>query len=289
MKENLKDIVIIYHDHCQDGFGAAFAAWKKFGDSASYIPCSDRKNPPEGLVNKEVYILDFSYPAEVLLSLESVNKKLVIIDHHISAKEAVMGVKEHLFCSERSGAYLSWQYFVSSNVPHFIELLDIIDLAKDKTDSFNDETTYILSKPYSFEAYEELCSDFSDNTKLSEIKKLGAAQNQYLKNIIQTLTEDPSFVEFEGYTVPCLNVYLPINEKSLLLKELYTKYPPFAISYRLDDGKIKASLRSDGITFDVSELAAKYGGGGHKGAAGFVVESDLFPPMFKPVKERGSN
>ena len=35
--ETLKKIVVIYHDQCRDGFGAAYAAWKKFGDDASYI------------------------------------------------------------------------------------------------------------------------------------------------------------------------------------------------------------------------------------------------------------
>ncbi len=35
-----KDIVVIYHKHCPDGFGAAYAAWKKFGDAAEYLPAS---------------------------------------------------------------------------------------------------------------------------------------------------------------------------------------------------------------------------------------------------------
>lgn len=36
--EPLKEIVIIYHAQCRDGLGSAYAAWKKFGDNASYIP-----------------------------------------------------------------------------------------------------------------------------------------------------------------------------------------------------------------------------------------------------------
>ena len=39
----------------------------------------------------------------------------------------------------------------------------------------------------------------------------------------------------------------------------------------LSDGRFQYSLRSRG-DFDVSELAKKHGGGGHKGAAGFVVD-----------------
>ena len=36
--EELKSIVVIYHGRCRDGFAAAYAAWKKFGDKASYLP-----------------------------------------------------------------------------------------------------------------------------------------------------------------------------------------------------------------------------------------------------------
>jgi phosphoesterase RecJ-like protein len=44
----------------------------------------------------------------------------------------------------------------------------------------------------------------------------------------------------------------------------------------LDDGKVKASLRSRGMV-DVNKLAAEYGGGGHRHAAGLFVESGLEP------------
>jgi len=38
MNEVNKEIVVLYHANCLDGFGAAYAAWKKFGDTADYIP-----------------------------------------------------------------------------------------------------------------------------------------------------------------------------------------------------------------------------------------------------------
>ena len=43
---SFKNIVIIYHTDCRDGFGAAWAAWKKFGDSATYIPGKTELAPP---------------------------------------------------------------------------------------------------------------------------------------------------------------------------------------------------------------------------------------------------
>ena len=280
----LKDIVVIYHAHCQDGFGSAFAAYRKFGNTASYLPCSDRVTPPFGLINKELYILDFSFSKPVLLDLELKNKKLVVIDHHISEKEAVTSIKNHVFDNEHSASFLSWQYFTDTPATTLIKMLEIIDLAKDKEHHHADVITYILSKPFKFEDYEQLSKDLDNPKELAKIKELGKAQNNYLQVIISTLIENPDFVIFEGYTIPCINIFLPINEKSIVLTELYNKYPPFAMSYRFDDGFIKVSLRGNDAV-NLMELARKYGGGGHKNSAGFVVPVEFPLPFAKIIKK----
>lgn len=284
LENGLQDIVVIYHAHCQDGFGSAFSAYQKFGMTASYIPCSDRIVPPEGLTDKEIYILDFSYPKEVLLDLEAKNKKLVVIDHHISSEGAVSSVKEHIFSNEHSGAYLSWEYFVGGVVPSLIKYLEVIDLAKDKNNEDVDLITYILSKPYDFRVYQAMLEDFEQKEKLPELIRIGEAQNEYLNLIIDAIIDDPDFVEFEGYTIPCINAHLPINEKSIALAKLYTKYPPFVMSYRFDDGLVKVSLRGNGEV-DLAELAMKYGGGGHRNSCGFVLPMDAPLPFAKAIKK----
>ena len=35
--------LVIYHANCADGFGAAFAAWRKLGDEAEYVPMDHLK------------------------------------------------------------------------------------------------------------------------------------------------------------------------------------------------------------------------------------------------------
>ena len=84
--ENLKKIVVIYHDQCRDGFGAAYAAWKKFGDDASYIPRKTQDPAPEGLQDKDIFIVDYSYKKPVLEDLQKNNRSVVVIDHHETAK-----------------------------------------------------------------------------------------------------------------------------------------------------------------------------------------------------------
>ena len=97
METELKDVVVIYHGDCPDGFGAAYAAWKKFGDQATYLPWKDRDIVPAGLQDKEVYIVDFSFPAPLLRQLNDTNKSVIVIDHHVSAEADVRAYSQNIF------------------------------------------------------------------------------------------------------------------------------------------------------------------------------------------------
>lgn len=50
--------------------------------------------------------------------------------------------------------------------------------------------------------------------------------------------------------------------------------------YECSDGKIKGSLRTEKDGMDVSKIASEYGGGGHKRAAGFVVEGKIVEEVY---------
>ena len=45
--------------------------------------------------------------------------------------------------------------------------------------------------------------------------------------------------------------------------------------YETGDGKIKGSLRTESSKIDVARIAKLFGGGGHKKAAGFLIEGHL--------------
>src|SRR3989344_5935354 len=90
-------------------------------------------------------------------------------------------------------------------------------------------------------------------------------------------------IELAGYNIPAINMCFPMSEVSHGLHKVYELYPPLALSYRLDDGQWKCSLRSNG-SVDCSKIAMQFGGGGHPGAAGFAIpyEEGVFP--FKIIK-----
>jgi hypothetical protein len=73
---------------------------------------------------------------------------------------------------------------------------------------------------------------------------------------------------------------IAINANSLFASELGNQLAEqsgtFALIWQLaGDGEVKASLRSKG-DFDVAAIAARYGGGGHRNAAGFRLPAAQF-------------
>jgi len=108
--------LILFHGNCPDGFGAAFAAWLKFGDDAEYVPLGydagiaigqlaaefhtyrlvDMKgnfyviSTPEE--KRDVYILDFSFKKPIMDFIFAHARRVVWLDHHKSAFE--MWLKE---------------------------------------------------------------------------------------------------------------------------------------------------------------------------------------------------
>ena len=44
--------VVIYHDKCMDGFTAAWAIWKRWGDAPEYVARNYGMDPPELLTGK---------------------------------------------------------------------------------------------------------------------------------------------------------------------------------------------------------------------------------------------
>ena len=50
--------LVVYHGHCPDGFGAAYAAWLRLGESAEYVPAEYGSYPVLNVTGLDVYILD---------------------------------------------------------------------------------------------------------------------------------------------------------------------------------------------------------------------------------------
>ena len=80
--------LVIYHANCTDGFGAAFAAWLKLGDGADYLPMNygQEFDPLIRVRDREIYILDLSFPKQIMDLFFEGAARVVWLDHHATSR-----------------------------------------------------------------------------------------------------------------------------------------------------------------------------------------------------------
>ena len=84
---------VLYHAHCSDGFGAAWAAWKRLGETATYVPVRHGVPPPPLPNCARLFLVDFAYPAEQLVQLSQSVSHITVLDHHKSARAALADIR----------------------------------------------------------------------------------------------------------------------------------------------------------------------------------------------------
>lgn len=272
-----KNIAVIYHGECADGFSAAWAAWKKFGDNADFVGAHHGDPIPDGLTDKEIYILDFSFPVEIMRKMVENNKKIIVIDHHKSAEESVKMAHEYVYETDRSGAVLAWQYFFPElATPWLLRYISDRDIWKLELPDTFALGLMLDTFTKNFETWSKLAEELEDdNTRFKYIeqgKLIQKYERQVIKDIISSNKEAVVFEGCETYAVNAPHFFA-----SQIGSALYVEKPPLAIVWSWSKGGISVSLRSNG-SVDVSEIAKKYGGGGHKAAAAFRFNSNFkFP------------
>lgn len=265
-----KKIVIIYHGNCPDGFGGAWAAWKKFKGNAEYIGAEHQAPPPDGLIGREIYIIDFSYPVEIIEKLLRENERVTAIDHHVSAEKSIKLTREYSYALDHSGAVLAWRYFYpEKKVPKLLEFVEDIDLWKFKRSGSRAVSAYLEVIGMDFRKWSGFARDLENPEKRKQIIRDGKLLLMYEEKLIARTLWHVEKVKFAGYKTLAVNSPNFSSEiGSALVKEL----PPLGIVWSERNGRIVVSLRSDG-TANVSKIAARYGGGGHKAAAGFSFDA----------------
>lgn len=123
--------LILYHADCPDGFGAAYAAWRRYGSTADYLAMHHGEPWQEAdVAGRAVFILDFSFPPDALLAMARVARSVFLLDHHATARDAWSGELaadperpglasyRHpelpltvAFDLDKSGARLAWEHF----------------------------------------------------------------------------------------------------------------------------------------------------------------------------------
>jgi oligoribonuclease NrnB/cAMP/cGMP phosphodiesterase (DHH superfamily) len=270
----VKKIFVLYHFNCPDGFGAAWAAWKKFGKKADYIGIrpSQTADQLKGLNLKdkeEIYFLDVSASAQKLKELVKNNESVTVIDHHVSNREIIRNASQWVFDNRHSGAVLTWQFFFPKKpVPWLLRYLEEMDLWKFRLPHTKEIIAWLEFFPMEFRIWDKLARNLERATFRKSAINEGKMFLKYENRLIEGILKYAFSVKFKGYRARVVN---SPKFQSQLGHRLLDKRHPVAIVWNEAADGLKFSLRSDGRV-DVSKLAKSFlGGGGHKAAAGFSL------------------
>lgn len=262
----------IYHANCADGFGAALAV-KKHWDVMG-VPEEDREflaaqygDEAPDVKNKNVTIVDFSYPRKTLIDMYNQADSILVIDHHKTAQEELEDLDFCIFDMSQSGAMLTWDHYHGPfPAPKLIQYIQDRDLWQWKMRESKEASAGLSLIPMTFENWEPLLIS-SDEFHVKTIVP-GRAIHAYQEAQVEKIAKSNiPLISLCSETVPCINTTTLISE---IGNELSKRYP-FAVMYFDTDKDRCYSLRSQDDGTDVSEIAKKFGGGGHPNAAGFSI------------------
>jgi len=265
--------LVIYHGNCRDGFCAAWAVRKAFPES-HFFPGFYGKDPPN-VLGRRVIMVDFSYPPEVLKEIADKCKSLLVLDHHKTAEEALKGFKHEKatieFDMSRSGAGMAWDtYHGYSTRPWLVSYVEDRDLWKQALPDSTSISALIGTLEFDFDVWDRFAQEYK--TVVPELVEMGKAVERKTKQYVREVAKNVRRVDFHGYNIPVVNA--PQVDISELLNFLANDAPFSMGWWQLSDGSYTYGLRSKG-DFDVSEIAKRHGGGGHKNAAGFQLKEPL--------------
>lgn len=287
----------IYHGACDDGFAAAWAVRKALGDVEFYPGVYQKEPPPhEG---RDVIFVDFSYKRPVLDAMSRKAASMLILDHHKTAAEDLAdlqapfgpGWKRHLenvyqdtcegldgkmyalFDMERSGAALAWDFFIGGARPDFIEYVQDRDLWRKALPCGDEFTIALRSYAQDFDLWDKLVDEGAQS-----LISQGYGIQRYYRMRVEELKRS-AYAARIGQD-RCYVSNAPYFAASEVAGELCDqKDASFGACYfEAEQGRYQYSLRSRG-EFDVSAIARKFGGGGHKNAAGFSSDEPVHVPL----------
>jgi len=266
---------VLYHSKCYDGFGAAYSAWKKLGDTAEYIAVSYNYPLPAMDTNSMVYIVDFSYDRETMMGLCDRMNLVTVLDHHKTAEATFLDL-EHprlmaKFDMSKSGARMTWEHFHKDPVPQLILHIEDRDLWLFKMDRSKEIHKALVSYPMDFELW--------DKFDVEQLKVEGVALERMYNQLVCNVCEGAWVGRIGADDVPMVNTSIAWSEVG---QEMLKRYPAYkyVASFTDFEKEVMWSLRSR-EDFDCSDVAKTYGGGGHKQAAGFKQRKPVDGTMWE--------
>jgi len=279
--------VCCFHAGCPDGFGAAWAVWKAWGNTAEYRPCGhDEHYASKAWSGAAVVFVDIMPSNFALREISKRAKELLVLDHHLTALERweedpgtraaveARGHRVHLDL-DHSGAVLAWQHFHADvPAPDLLRYVEDLDLWRFQLPQSEQVSAALNSYPRSFEVWDRLASQ-----GVSELAAQGVPLVRAERTEVERALRSAHRVRLGESFVEAVNA---AAHRSRIGHELARRHlfdQKWGLVYRVRGRRVDASIYSIG-TLDVAAVAARYGGGGHRNAAGFQVDLDQWLEEF---------
>lgn len=266
--------LILYHKGCTDGWCAAFIAKKKFPEAELFACGYGDELPLVEVKDKEVLVVDFSWPREQTLQLKNAAKKLVIYDHHKTAQKELEGLDFAVFDMNKSGAGITWDKLFpeqeGNERPWYVNYVEDYDLWSFRLPYSREINLYLHSLPHEVDMWNTL----DETCAVGRATERGFAIRCYQQSIVDRQFGNLQFGIWGAHVVGIVNASA---EQSELGEKIYTETPAdIAMMYYEDENRsVHFSLRSSKTQvpmIDVGALAHTFpGGGGHPNAAGFEL------------------
>ena len=250
--------LILYHAECADGFGAAWAIWRRYPER-SLLRRETRGGPPPDLAGEHIVIVDFSYARPILETMAQSAASLVVLDHHITAEQTLADLPYAYFDLTKSGAVLGWEWAHDEPAPWLLRYIQDKDLWHWALPNSREISAALASYPFDF----ALWSSFQQQ----ELEWEGRAILRYENELVAKLASHATMVQFEGVIVPAVHSPLLTSQ----IGERLSNDHPFCLIWHDRNGRRYYSMRSREDGTDVGSIAASFGGGGHTHAAGFSI------------------
>lgn len=257
---------IVYHANCHDGITALWVAMQRWphGVPVKGVYGIDPV-PVESFTGDDVVFVDFSYRRDHMLAIAAAAASLQVYDHHKTAEAELDGLGFCVFDMERSGAGLAWDELMPGRRPPLVDYVEDRDLWRFSLPQCKEVHAACNSYPVTLEH-----RDILMRQPIVDLQREGEAILRYHNKLVQSALQSVRRTkEVTGDFVPvitCPNIELVSD-----LGHEMAKGQPYAAIVIHGPDRTTVSLRSEPGGVDVSEIAKKRGGGGHKHAAGFTL------------------
>jgi len=269
--------ICFYHAGCPDGFGAAWAVWRAWGDDALYRPIGhDEPLDVHSCAGAQVAFVDIFTRTDTLRALGETSAHVIVLDHHVTSRDRLQAdpalerdlrARGHLvrFDLSHSGAVLAWRHFHGDDPPTLLEYVEDQDLWTWKLPHSQEVNAAIGSHERSFETWERLAA-----MPIAALVAQGEPLVRSARIEVERAVRKAHPITVRGHRVEAVNATAHRSAIGHTLSERAAFGEPWGCVYRVSGNRVDATLYSIG-ELDVSRIAVEFGGGGHRNAAGFSV------------------